>query len=106
MGKNLKELAEMFKQRDNPNSIGITIGEVIKVSPIEIKYGDSIILKDSHLVIVDSLKNGHTAEYEDDNGTSTVTKTITIKNVLTVGDKVIMIAANSNQKYFVIDKVG
>lgn len=106
MGKYLEELAEMFGERNNPNIVGVTIGEVISVSPMKIGYGKSVILESHKLVFADSLKNGYTAEYTDDNGTSTVTKTITIKKELSIGDEVIMIASNSNQKYFVIDKVG
>lgn len=106
MGKYLKELAEMFGERNNPATIGVTVGEVKSLNPIKISYGDRIILDSHQLVFADSLLNGYTAEYTDDNGTTTVTKTITIKKELTVGDKVIMIASNSNQKYFVLDKVG
>jgi hypothetical protein len=106
MGRYIKELAEMFNERKNPNIVGVTIGEITSLSPIRISYGDSIILKPHQIVIADSLLNGYTAEYTDDNGTTTVTKKITIKNELNIGDKVIIIASNSNQKYFVIDKVG
>lgn len=106
MGKYIKELAEMFNDRNNPSWIGITIGEILSVDPMEIKYGDNIILRDKHLVIADSLLNGYKVEYIDDNGTNEIKRSLTIKNKLVAGDKVIMVASNSNQTFFVIDKVG
>lgn len=101
---NLDKLANLFVERNNPFQISITIGEVIAISPIRIKYGENVILESRHLYIADSLISGYTGEYTDDNGTSTVTKNVTVKNELKSGDKVIMIPDNNFKKWYVIDR--
>lgn len=101
---NLDKLASLFKERNNPSIIGITIGEVISVNPIRIKYGTSIILDTSHLIFADSLINGYAGEYTDNNGTTIETKTVTVRSELQAGNKVIMIPSNDFKKWYVLDK--
>lgn len=101
----IDKLAKLFSDRDNPSHINITIGEVISAAPIRIKYGENVILESKHIYIAHSLLNGYTVDFEDDNGTTIVTKEITIKNELASGDKVIMVPDNSFKHWFVIDKV-
>jgi hypothetical protein len=102
---NLDKLAKLFSARDNPFLINITKGDVISVNPVRIKYGDNIILEAKHLYIADSLISGYSGEYTDDNGTTTETKNVTVKNSLQVGDKVMMIPDTSFKYWYIIDKV-
>lgn len=103
MSNNLKELANMM-QPFKP-SIGITVGKVLSVDPYRIQYGDKIILESKHLRFTSALINGYTGDYTDDNGTSTATKQVTVKNNLQVGDQVILMPDNSNKIWFVIDRM-
>lgn len=103
---NLDKLAKLFADRTNPYTINITVGEVLSASPLRIQYGDSIILEERHLIVADSLVNGFTGEYEDDNGSAVETKTITVKNPLEQGDQVILIPDTEFKTWFLLDKVG
>lgn len=82
--KNIDKLTKMFTERDNPQNIGMTIGEVISVSPIRIGYGESIILESRHMMVSYSFLQNEQ---------------------LQSGDKVMMIPDNNNKIWYVIDKV-
>lgn len=61
---NLDKLVQMLKERENPVHITATIGEVISINPIRIKYGDNIILEQRHLVIASDVLSGYTRQVE------------------------------------------
>jgi len=102
---NLDKLVSMFKERQNPNHPGIVVGEVISASPLRIKYGNGAIMEPRHISISYSLLNGISGEYEDNNGTTIETKTVTVKHSLQPGNKVMMIPDNSLKRWYVFDKV-
>ncbi|NBI30913.1 DUF2577 family protein [Chengkuizengella marina] len=81
--KNIDKLAQMFKDRENRDHIGMTTGEVIAVSPLRISYGQSVILESRHLVISKTFYNSHAEK----------------------GDKVMMMPDNELKKWYVIDTV-
>lgn len=103
---NLEKLANLFIERTNPFNIPVGQGNVISVSPLQVQFGDSIILDASHLIVNRILAEGFTVDYEDDNGTSITTKTITIKDPLQVGDKVILIPDSEHKTWYLTGKVG
>ena len=80
------ELAKLLKERDNNKFDPVAIGRVISVSPLKVNDGDDIIL-DEELII-----------------TLRIQQLIT-SNELTAGNKVVMMANSSLDKYVVIDKV-
>ncbi|NBI30903.1 DUF2577 family protein [Chengkuizengella marina] len=81
--KNIDKLAQMFKERENQDYIGVTIGNVISTSPLRISYGQSVILESRHLVISKTFFNSHAEK----------------------GDKVMMMPDNKLKKWYVIDTV-
>lgn len=44
-----RRIAELFKQNRNPPSASPRVGKVIKVNPLEVQWGESIILKKAKL---------------------------------------------------------
>lgn len=91
MDKAITEFAKMFKDRDNPNVLGLQLGEVISPLPdIKIKIDDAILLDQSHLVISSQIY-------------------INYKNIddtyLNAGDKVILIPMGNEQFFYLADKV-
>jgi len=54
-----KRLAEMHKQNRNPPSTAPRVGTVISLDPIQIQYGNSIILNSRQLVIAEELMPGY-----------------------------------------------
>lgn len=79
---NLEKLAQLFKERNNPNHINITTGVVISINPLQIKWGDSVILKSDSLVKASGLSN------------------------IELNDTIIMIPDLDYKKWYLIDKVG
>lgn len=61
---NLDKLAKMFNERENKPIITATIGTVISIDPIRIKYGDNIILEQRRLVIASHVLNGYTRTFQ------------------------------------------
>lgn len=100
------DLAKEFKNRDNKEFIGAIVGDVLSVNPLKIGIEDNqIILDHSHFWLCGSLK-----EYAK-NATITATgnintdATITYKNILSLNDKVLVIASEDNQTFFIVDKL-
>ena len=102
---NLEKMAQLFNSRNNPEAIGITTGKVVSTNPLKISWGDSVVLDNDKLIVANLLKNGFSVDYLDDNGTSTTTRTLTIRNSLQQGDTVIMIPDSNYKLWYVIDKV-
>lgn len=62
--KNIDKLAKLFTDRNNPQHINITTGEVISAFPLRIKWGDNIILERSQLIISSSILKEYSREVE------------------------------------------
>lgn len=103
---NLEKLANLFIERTNPFQLPIAQGNVISASPLQVQFGDSIILDASHLIVNRLLAEGFTVDYTDTSDSGTVTKTITIKDPLKVGDKVILSPDSDHKKWYLVGKVG
>lgn len=103
---NLEKLAKLFEERTNPFNIPVAQGNVISANPLQVQYGDSIILDKSHLVVNRLLVEGFEVEYTDDSDSGTAIKTITIKDALQVGDSVILIPDADHETWYLIAKAG
>lgn len=90
----IEKLANMFRERDNPNRTPITQGVVESATPLKIRWGERVVLEESNLVIAQMLKGGFKVGNQ------------TISNPLKKGDRVIMIPTDDYTNFYVIDKVG
>lgn len=80
----IDEFVKLLKQRENIKKIGIVIGTIIAVEPLVIDLGIGISV-------------------DGENMTASNTFTEILKHV---GDRVILIADETNNHFFIIDKVG
>lgn len=79
----ITELAKLFKQRENPNLLGVCLGTVVNLPPdLSIKLNEKITLTPKNLIL---------------------SETLSLKE-LTSGDKVIIIPSTNEQLFFVLDK--
>lgn len=77
-------LAKMLKERNNKSRIGACIGKVVGINPLKVSILDGqVILQESQLYICNNLLN-----FE-----------------LKQGDEVLIIPAENEQVFFIIDKV-
>lgn len=102
----IEKLANLFKERSNPFHVPVAQGDVISTNPLQVQFGDSIILDKSHLVVNRLLAEGFTVDYTDTSDNGTTTKTITIQDPLQVGDKVILVPDSDHKTWYLIGKVG
>jgi Protein of unknown function (DUF2577). len=94
-------LAKEFKNRENPDYIGATIGTVTSVSPLTISiYGGAGIFSGSILAISKACTE-YTMQVTTPSGNGTA-----LHEGLKLNDKVICIADESNQRLYAIEKVG
>src|SRR5471030_1386146 len=101
------QLAKHFKDRNNVEQIGVTLGDVISVNPLSIAiYNDKVILTEQQCYVCSSLKTKNTNITLDnvaDHGT--INTTCTIENILNAGDKVLCLPTVDGQTFFIVDKV-
>lgn len=102
----IEKMAQLFKERDNPYIINVTVGEVLSPAPLKVKWGENIIIEEKDLVVAKLLKGGFTVQYTDNTGSGTVTRNLQIVNPLQAGDKVIILPDVDYKIFYVIDKVG
>ncbi len=63
---NMEKLAKLFNDRTNPFHIYVCTGTVISVSPLQVQFGDSIILTKDHLIVAAHLLAGYKRQIEID----------------------------------------
>lgn len=91
------EFAELFKENQNIEYIGIIVGTVVGIDPLKISiYGGQAFITEENMYIC---KNA--TEYN----MTVSTGGFVIHEGLKVGDKAAVVATEDNQKFFVIDKV-
>ncbi|NFF69324.1 DUF2577 domain-containing protein [Clostridium sporogenes] len=100
------EFAQWLKERNNKNRIGSIIGKVVKESPnYIINIGDNDCYIDTtNSTLCENLKT------KKGNSTITIdgiTYNIEVKfdNKLNINDAVLVIADESNQHFFIVDKI-
>lgn len=100
------EFAQWLKERNNKNRIGSIIGKVVKESPnYIINIGDdSFYIDTTNSTLCGSLKTkkGNSTIIID--GVSYNIE-VTFDNKLNINDAVLVIANESNQHFFIIDKI-
>jgi len=99
------ELAESIKmlamqQVEGTYPMSVMFATVTSESPVGIQVDSKLF--SSEFVIVPEYLTDRNVDIED-SGTE---KTITIKNALKVGDKVIVLRADKGQKYIIMDRIG
>lgn len=77
------DIANEFKKRDNKTTLVASIGTITSVAPLKIKYNNDILLDGDDYYLTDYFNS--------------LTKNI--------DDKVLLIANNDGQRFFIIDKV-
>lgn len=104
----LKQLSSEHNAALNP--VIIATGVVVSIDPLKIQIDQKTTLLESMLRLTNAVKD-HATEVVippvvDSNGDfSSGTYTITIKNVLKIGESVFMVRDQGGQKYTVIDRV-
>ncbi|MEG0259173.1 MAG: DUF2577 family protein [Lysinibacillus sp.] len=81
MQKELIELAEMFKNRDNPKANSDYLGKVISIAPLKISTAPEMFWEKDELILTE-----------------------TYSRKMKQGDEVILIPLPSGQQFIVIDK--
>lgn len=105
------EMATFFKDRNNPEQMGVVVGSVTSVNPLQISIynGNAILSKaNNNLYIGSMIQTAISVNYTLDNipTIGSVSTTGTIKmNVLKVGDLVACMPSGDGQKFYVFDKV-
>ncbi|MBO0575094.1 DUF2577 domain-containing protein [Clostridium botulinum] len=100
------EFAQWLKERNNKDKIGATIGIVLQGGDnyiISIR-DDKVYLDTSNSTLCNSLKDRVEERTIELNNTSYNAK-ITYSNVLKKYDKVLVIANESDQHFFILDKL-
>jgi hypothetical protein len=99
-----KKLVEMHTQNMNPLSTAPQIGTVVKVDPLEISWGDGILIKADKLFLPKLYLTGHLIpnRYKDTNG-SMVDETLTWKVELSIGDRVVVIPDQNYKMFYLVD---
>lgn len=97
----IKEMAKAFKDRNNPEQLGMVIGTVISTNPLKVSiYNGSAILskENNNLWIGSLLQDPISANINSENGTIKL-------NILNNGDHVACIPSADGQKFVIFDKV-
>lgn len=82
------DLAKEFKKRDNQEFFGAVSGTILSLSPLKIGIYDN--------------------QFMVDNNNGSISKTINdliTGNGLNINDKVLIIATENNQTFFIVDKI-
>lgn len=111
---NLKKLAERIRPTKIPQKIGALVGTVVGLAPLKVEIGNIGIFatQGKNLIIASHLLKNYrrrilidTTSMENEHiHTGSETDYETLTDILQLGDKVIIIASDNNQRFFVIDK--
>lgn len=95
------KIAKLFKERENQSRIGPIIGQVVAVDPVKVSiFEGNATLSGNNLYCNSSLlKHSKTCVI---NGEKIL---IEFENELNIGDKVLVIPTESEQKFFLINKL-
>ncbi|MSU03209.1 DUF2577 family protein [Tissierella pigra] len=119
-------LAQMFKERENKINIGPCVGKIVGVKPLKVSILDGqVILQEGHLYICQSLaKREYKLELNADGDIGDIAITskpsnplisfnisekektkLTLYFELKQGDEVLIIPAENQQVFFIVDKI-
>lgn len=119
--QNTERLAKAIRERDNPYHIGTVIGIVTSLEPLTVEiptpFGkEKNFIIDKHIKLASRLCAGDrrqvridttsTAGYHPHEHTQNETAITTTAMLLSVGDRVIVSAAENAALFFILDKVG
>lgn len=119
-------LAQMFKERENKINIGPCVGKIVGVKPLKVSILDGqVILQEGHLYICQGLaKREYKLELNADGDIGDIAITskpsnplisininhkektkLTLYFELKQGDEVLIIPAENQQVFFIVDKI-
>lgn len=104
-------LAKMLKDRDNKPYIGPIKGQVKSLNPLRVAiYDGRVLLDGKSLYITDylagrSTKVEWTGKIDDQVTTSLLKGDLVMKELIKLGDELLLIPSESGQEFFIIDKV-
>lgn len=84
----------------NSQLTDLRFGTVVDTSPLRVKVTSQFTIPKSLLIVPERLTNYSVKTKIDDE-----TKTITIYNALSVGDKVALIRKQGGQSYYILDRI-
>ncbi|APH14226.1 hypothetical protein NPD5_3435 [Clostridium sporogenes] len=100
------EFAQWLKERNNKDRIGPIIGEVVKGGlDYRISIMDNQLYLDPNNSTLCNSLTDRTEERIIELNSNTYNAKITYNNVLNIGDKVLVIASETNQNFFILDKL-
>ncbi|NFM25183.1 DUF2577 domain-containing protein [Clostridium sporogenes] len=100
------EFAQWLKDRDNKERLGTTTGEVVKGGlDYRISIMDNQLYLDPNNSTLCSSLTDRTEERIIELNSTTYNAKIIYNNVLNIGDKVLVIANETNQNFFILDKL-
>lgn len=89
---------------DNAQMCDLRFGEVVSISPLNIKITNNLTIPSSLLIVPEHLTNrtvSVTVNWANESGT----KTMTINGALKIGDKVALLRKQGGQSYFILDRI-
>lgn len=115
----IKEIASTVIQNGEP--MEIIVGEVVSVSPLEIKIDPKLTIPEENIILTKNTSEwtmemsvdhvtenraggGGMAEYESHNHEYKGRKKYLVHNQLVMGDKVIMLKETGGQRYIALDR--
>lgn len=97
-------LANQFKKRDNKSYIGAIVGKVVGLTPLTISIlNGNAVFQEEKLYVCKSVTNHKEEVSVDINGS--ICKGEVIHEGLRENDRVMLVATEDNQRFFVIDKI-
>jgi len=100
------EFAQWLKERNNKERLGTTIGEVVKGGiDYRISIMDNQLYLDSNNSTLCNALKDRIEERTIELNNITYNAKITYNNVLNIGDTVLIVPDESNQFFYIIDKI-
>ncbi|MBU3145029.1 DUF2577 family protein [Clostridium sp. CF012] len=102
------KFAKSFKERNNAKIIGNVIGTVLSITPLKIGIlGNEVMLDNTNCFLcsnlVENYKRNAIIKNTDTNIITNVE--VTFKDILKVGDKVLVLPNVDEQIFYIVDKV-
>jgi hypothetical protein len=97
------DLAKEFKNRTNVKRTGNLKGKILSLEPLKIGIlNNTVFLQKGNCSICSSLKENYSRNATINGGT---TSSIIFKDILKVGDNVLVISDALGQYFFIVDKI-
>lgn len=101
-------LAKSLKERNNTKPMGIVVGTVLSTTPLKIGIlGSEVILDNTNCFLCSNLVENYIRKANIKNMDNSITNNveITFKDILKIGDKVLVLPDANEQTFYIVDKV-